>query len=459
MITPFDYIERKLFWLCVALIPFSSTKFLLPLGELSTDASSQVALLGSLFFLVAAMFKSKVPVIKNYWILAFLLWSIISGFYNYSEILQHSFKGKIGWVKYVTQFAMFFFFSVPILHFLLNNISKYSSVTIEKKARNILMFVFYFSSFYAAIEILVGIYHIGSLHKVYNILNILILKYKSQSWNLGRISGITQEPPFLAMYLIFISPWAFTEIIKRTTLLKYIPLGLIFMAAFYSGSRTAFIIISLQFLVFVLLSFKKKKYSFKMVELIGIIFFISVLGILLARKQIETKVVKTVTSVTNEKQTNKHKVSNITRWGTQKAAIKTFEESPVFGVGLGQQAYFLIKNYDKQDIKKSWELQYYIDPAKKLWPPGYSMFTRLLSELGFLGPIIFFGFNFFLILKLYKTFKQKNTDDTLLHLILLIGLSGFIINYLQFDSFRLTGYWLYVAWAIYLIHKKPVINA
>jgi len=457
VITPLNYPIRKFFYLTLLLIPFSSTKAFLPLGELKNDIAIQVGLFG--FFLYALnKFYSKTNKLEypsiNRFIIFLLAWFILCSFINIPTVFTSSFKGKSGIGRLISQNGIFFTYSVLILMFFYEQIRNHSSESLFYKLNKYLNIIFWFSSVYAFVEIGYGIYHLNFLEPIYNFLNTIIFKEKSQSWNLGRISGVTQEPPFLAMYLVFVSPWIFYKILERKGILKYLETTGLAIVIYFAGSRTGFIIISIQFLCFVIMAFYKDYYKVKLFEIVLISTMLFFVVFVIIGKDIDNKIESVYKSVTTTNKSNKHNISNITRWGTQKASIKIFKENPIFGVGLGQQPYFLIHNYDPIDVKMSWELRYYKDPKKELWPPGYSMFTRLLAETGFIGAFVFYLFNFLIIVKIIKKYLKDKNEYTPIILVLSVGLIGFYINSFQFDSFRLIGYWFYIAWVYVILNKK-----
>lgn len=457
MISPLNYPIRKIFWLALLLIPFTSTKAFLPLGELKNDIAIQITLFGFCIYFINQLSEKKIffpiePIYK--WLYVFLVWIMISSLANFPEISSSIFKGKAGIGRVISQSGIFIVFSFFCVKYFSFNIKFYSNEELLNRLNNIILIVFYATSIYAFTEICYGINGISIFGPIYDFFNVIIFKESSQSWNFGRISGVTQEPPFLAMYLVFVSPWIFYQILLQKSYLKYIPLLILFITMYYAGSRTALLINTFQFVLFLILSFYNKKLKIKVLEifLIGTI-LISSIGIAFGYKIFESAT-KFAKSLTDNKKENIHNVSNITRWGTQKAALKIFYENKLFGVGIGQQGYYLIKNYDPEDVKLSWELRENIDPKGKFWPPGFSMLTRLLSETGLIGAFLFFGFNIHILYLMYKKYKNEMNSDGTITIIILTALCGYFINFFQFDSFRLLGYWFYIAWAIHWLNTK-----
>jgi O-antigen ligase len=166
------------------------------------------------------------------------------------------------------------------------------------------------------------------------------------------------------------------------------------------------------------------------------------------------RVEQNISTITDKSKANKSQISNITRWGSQRASLKVFQSNPVFGVGIGQQGFHMINYYTPEELIIDYELRDYKNTNNPIWPPGYSMLTRLLAETGLIGALLFFGFNIMLLIKLYQQMQTISLEYKAYYIIVFVGLIGFVINYLQFDSFRLIGYWLYVALAYTFIQNK-----
>jgi hypothetical protein len=333
-------------------------------------------------------------------------------------------------------------------------IKQYDLHTLFKTLEKIIIGVFTFSTIYALVEIAYGIYGLHFVKGLFVFLTDLIFKEFVNAWNLNRIAGVTQEPPFLAMYLIFVAPWIFWLFLKWNGIKKYIGLFFLFYTIIYAASRTGYVVLSIQFIVFLALAIKYKLYPYKIVEfaiivLVGIMMLALLKGPVLI-DEIENK----LSSITDKSKANKSQISNITRWGSQRASLSVFKTKPILGVGIGQQGFHTTQYFTSEELKINYELRSYKDNNSPIWPPGYSMFTRLLAETGLIGMLLFFGFNIVLIYLVYQKLQTTSNEYLAYHIIVLVGLVGFLINYLQFDSFRLIGYWLYVAMAYCFLQNQ-----
>ena len=99
--------------------------------------------------------------------------------------------------------------------------------------------------------------------------------------------------------------------------------------------------------------------------------------------------------------------------------------------------------YSKEDYKNSYEIRFWSDDKQLTWPPGFSIYTRLLAETGFVGLILFLMFLITILRYSYRCLKMVyNSKLKVLALVLFVCNISFAINFMQFDSFRLVSFWL-----------------
>ena len=70
------------------------------------------------------------------------------------------------------------------------------------------------------------------------------------------------------------------------------------------------------------------------------------------------------------------------------------------------------------------------------------MYTRLLAETGIIGFAIFTFLMFLILYQTITSVKLRSQKEKTLSIVLLISFIGFMINWLQFDSFRMYGFWI-----------------
>ncbi|MBF9254969.1 O-antigen ligase family protein [Pontibacter sp. 172403-2] len=273
----------------------------------------------------------------------------------------------------------------------------------------------------------------------------------------GRIRSITPEPPFLTLYLVFAVPWLLSYFLTQPGKLfrNCFLLLSILVLVYFSGSRSGLVIISLQVILFFALQVKRRITGRKFKKAIYLSpFILAALAIMLYVSS--DKIIERIKSISVSEDSNLQE-SSISRWSTQEAALEIALDNPVFGVGFGQQGFYFPAYYSIWSYNNSYEIRNWANTNLPIWPPGFSMFTRLAAETGFFTAFFFFAINLLLALKLFlirKRFKAQSFVLTILATISLITIVGYIFVYLQWDSFRLTGYWLALSLSIILIKNE-----
>ena len=453
----FRDLYEKLFYLIILSLPFTYIPGASFLGELKQDLAAHILIVCIFIFIAHTIVSMKLIMIRDLSFKLFIIlfiWIFISFLFNYNTILDNYFKQRSGLNRFLSQnivFILSVFLSSLFFYYI--HIKK-SIFTIFYTIRKYVLHSFYFVFIYAFVEYLYGIHHVTALQPIYEFFNLITFRPTDGLfiWALGRITSVAHEPPFLAMYLLFASPWFLSYIFTENSLKKFIPAALTLILSFLCGSRAALIIISFQYFLYFLLTMKFRSLHPTILRTIKLGSFFLTIVLVLTGGSVKVKLDKQIDTFEISKE-NEHNVSNLTRWGTQAAALKTFLHHPFFGVGFGQQSYYNIKNYPQWALS-SYEIKlYYTNPNDPTWPPGYSLFTRLLAELGIVGFSLFFLANFLLFLRMYIIMKKIKREYKVVCITLIVLLAGFNLNALQFDSFRLIGYWLTLAIFYIFIHK------
>ena len=85
--------------------------------------------------------------------------------------------------------------------------------------------------FYGFIETLISFFGFAFLNPIldlFDYLPFIEVSYHAE----GRISSVSYEPPFLAIYLITIAGWMFSYILTSSSKLRYIPTVLVLILTF-----------------------------------------------------------------------------------------------------------------------------------------------------------------------------------------------------------------------------------
>jgi O-antigen ligase len=247
----------------------------------------------------------------------------------------------------------------------------------------------------------------------------------------------------------------FSYILTNKGMLKYIPTAVVLILTYFSGSRTALIVVVFQLLVFLSIVLSKQQrvraigYSIVTVLALTTLVFIS------NGDKIVRDVEKKIESL-DFRGNLKTNISNKSRFGIQYANFVVFTQNPIVGVGFGQQGYFARNHYPSWAVRDNFEFKnLYLDKTNPMFPPGYNMYIRLLAETGIIGFLLFIYLLYIVVHFTKKRIKEStNQVDKTIGIILLISFSGFILNWLQLDTFRMYGFWLSLAILIKLSKKQ-----
>lgn len=441
-------------FLGVFLIPFNSWSGLDVLGEFSRDSSTIFLLIGFLLLVVLSIFKLKIHIpFKNpIFILLVLvhLWFFCTFLFNFGNIIDYELKGITGVNRFIRQFGALiissFFFSLTYY----NTFLRYDIWRIFLILRKVFFYSFIFVSIYALLEIGYVKFNFSSLEVLLNLFDYFPFVDVWLDTTNSRISSITHEPPAFSSYLMTVSAWMFSYIITNKSSAKYIPGLLVVAFAFFSDSRSGIVIISIQFLLFLYFLAVRKKYNIYFIR----IFSVLILGIailsLFKGKVISNYFYDKATSFSvNER--NTHSISNRSRFGIQYTLGLLFLENPISGVGLGQQAYESVNLYPKWATENNHEFELkYLNKNVDDFPPGYNLYLRLLAETGVIGFLLFLLFLFSILYVSLFIHKKHSDDKSIISLVIFISMIGFIINWIQIDTFRVFGFWINLSLLFYL---------
>lgn len=437
-----------LFVLGLFFLPFNEYEGISVLGEYKSEASALFFVLAFLLISFYSVYTCKIYLpYKNklFGILVlFLLFCFVSIILNFYNIVGFRFKQTSGIIRFIRQYFSIMLSTLIFFQVYWFVIKDKSITEIILLIRKIFSISFAFVCFYGFIETLISYFGFSFLKSFLNLFDYL--PFIEVSYHIeGRISSISYEPPFLAIYLITIAGWMFSYILTSKHKHKYIPTLLIMLLTFFSGSRTALIVVTIQFSIF--LSYLYKYYGYKERILsflkysIIAVFSLGVFAGIRFHKAIEEKV-ESLDFLGNIKSN----VSNRSRLGIQYTSLLIFTENPIFGVGFGQQAYVARSLYPGWVKKDNYEFRiFYSNQREKSFPPGYNLYTRLLAELGISGFIIFAYLQILMVKEARRLIKFQNKDFKILGIILLVTTIGLFINWMQIDTFRIYGVWLSLA--------------
>ena len=435
--------------------PFNQYEGISALGEFRSEAAVVFFIPAFLLILVYSLFTKKIyfPVGNKLYIIVLLLlvWCLFSFIFNFYDINSYFFKQTKGVDRFIRQFFSLILSVVLFFQIYWFVLKDKTVVEILYLIRKIFTYSLILVSIYGFVEILIsflGFSFLIPLMDLFSYLPFLEPRLHVQ----GRISSVAYEPPFLAIYLITIAGWMFSYIFTNNGYKKYIPSIVIVVLTFFSGSRTALIVVFIQvlfFLFFLFFYFNKKRMILNFVK----ISFISIItiGAFSGHKIYDAihEKVESLDFIGNLKSN----VSNKSRLGIQYTSLLLFSENPIVGVGFGQQAYEARGRYPYWSTLNNYEYElFYNNKKEKSFPPGYNIYTRILAEIGLIGFLIFIYLQLSMLKEAKRLIKLKDENTKILGLAIYISLIGLFINWLQIDSFRIYGVW--VSLAILIITSK-----
>ena len=447
-----------LFLLGVFFIPFNSYEGISFLGEYRKDAAIIFFLFSFLFFAIDSAFKRKIRLPQNniffQILLLFVGWLILTTVFNGYTVSQNYMKQTSGLSRFIRQF-----FSLLIALFLFittyNLAWKYSLKAVFLLLRKWFLYSFVFVTIYGVLETFVVYFRVEELKPVLLLFDYVPFVDVFLDFKFNRISSVAYEPPFLAIYLITIAGWMFSYILTSKGVKKYIPTIALFFLMFFSGSRTALIVVLLQFIVFLAAIFTvSKKYRLIIQRLLILISTIFLLLFIFNGKKVYNAIETKIESL-SFKENLSDNISNKSRFGIQYTSLLIFLENPILGVGFGQQGYHARNKYPKWATSNNYEFElFYLNDNIKSFPPGYNIYTRLLAETGIIGFLIFISFIVLIFYQCNKLIKHRTDIEKVIPIVLLVSFVGFAVNWLQFDSFRVYGFWICFAILIRQLQNK-----
>lgn len=461
LIINFDKLYRILFSIGLFLFAFNQMELLPFLGEYVREFGAIFFFLGFTLLCIEICLTGKIsfPYQNKLLQLIFLFYIIviICTIINLDTVINNYFKRITGISRFIRQYVSI---SIPLFVFAPLFWRVFSKYTIEKSfyfIRKIFYYSLLFCSFYAFWEILYSYFHIYFAKYILDLFSFFpLLKVMNHS---GRISSFTYEPPALAIYLITISGWMLSYIYtEKTWIKKSIPTLLILILTFFSGSRTALLVITALIFLFITYLFITGYYRKEIMVISSSFFLISCLTLTVNSGKIVELINEKIESL-NFKANLKSNVSNQTRFGMIQAMKETIKDNPIFGVGYGQHVYHSRFHYPRWAKTNNWEFEILYENKKDpSFPPSYNLYLRLLAETGIVGLISWLAVIIYSLTLAYKFTKNNNPIISITAISILFSLIGLYINWFQIDTFRMYGFWLCIVILIKMSEEYKSIN-
>ena len=384
-------------------------------------------------------------------IFVFLVITVISCLFNAQSILNNSFKGRSGINKLILQFMVIIF--MVLVLYTSEIIIKIRNIKL-KNLRKYIMYSLIPVLIYGFLELL-NMSKILDLSWILNKISYLIHTYSRGEFYVKGIRSVTGEVSYFAMYSSFALPWIasyiFTEkITKNKICYSIITMSLLVLMVF-SKSRTSYIIIITQifmFVIFLMICNTNIKYKITVIRstAICIMIFIVINSTVLSAVGGDINSVKSfsikgvVTSLLDS-----NNMSNIARVGLQGAALNIAIKNPILGTGLGQYGFHVKGNLSEKALT-SLEVQNWMNPEIDIWPPAFSLYSRMVAEQGFVGGIFWIVFLLYLVIKLLK--KVRKCKDDILGIALLVSFIGVLISWWNADTYGQLSFWILLPFVI-----------
>ncbi len=444
----------------IILIPFNNLPYLNNvLKELSYFASSYIVLILMVVFLYNVIRDRDIKEYTDkifYVFLIFIGWGLISGIFNFSSIINNTFKGRTGLKRFIFQFPLisFSFIAAYILFYFI----KKKNIDIYKIRRYIFISAI-ITATYSIFEVLYLLNILDTSFILKRVSSVIQLYSRGEVYIRG-VRSITAEASYFSMYAAFVFPWLFSYIYterKIVNKLLFSGFNLYFiMLVFLSRSRIGLAVFGLEFFILILSIFIiKKNKEYKIISLTIIVSLI--LLVLLvnnvyykdnAYENTATKI--SISSLINSLK-DPNNLSNVSRFSLQDGAISMGIENPLTGVGIGQFGFHITKHIN-QDAYRSFEITKWLDVNQlQYWPTVFSLHARIIGELGFIG----FGIWIVMwIMALFRLIKKYIKEKDVMTLAILVSTIGALISGMNSDTFINYPLWIMLSLVVVVCNKK-----
>lgn len=446
------------FLLALALLalPFNGLPQLVPLFGGMTEGAFYVFAAGIAAWLAAALVGRRVWVPAGTVSIimgAFLLWAVLSGLVNGSDIVAADFKGREGMEKYVNQLFVLGFGVLATLF--VYNVYRARPGDFFARVRRFLLLSFLVAGAYSVVEIA---FLLGSDAARGALESINVFIHGSPDMYYGRLRSVSGEASWFAMYCSVVVAWVMSYAFSsRRGVMAWVALaGYLFLLVILSFSRLMYFTIALQAVLFFLLLAGRPGVSAARLGLVvaSIVGFLAVGASLAGSEALANRTLLEVfTSIASTDNS-----SNVIRFGSQTAALRMAAAHPLFGVGFGQYGFHMA-DYLPQWAWSNPEIQQYLSPYEGTpWPPVHGMYTRIAAEMGYGGLLLWLALWTAVFVDCFRRFLARSRasgEVDLPGVCVLVSIAGVVASGLNQDTFWFMGYWLVLGLALAYAHWEP----
>jgi hypothetical protein len=269
----------------------------------------------------------------------------------------------------------------------------------------------------------------------------------------GRIQSVTYEASNFGMFAIFTLPWLWALANQYRSTLRRIACWTLFLnllaLSFLSGRTSLVGVLPILLLIpylRLLLTARRATFHTLYYVLMGSYLLLSIAP-LFAIAMFQDDIAAAAISSGN--------LSNVSRFGTMAIQINEFLLNPVFGIGMGQypfQVTQLIPSW-----ANTWEFQKWITDPDASFFPSFSLYSRMVAELGVVGYAIWLYFCTLLLGKVVGSahgFWHRYRAFPYIGAAILCGFFGLQFSGWAIASYKIPYIWLVLGFAVAYI-KSP----
>lgn len=437
-------IETAVLAFVIILMPFNDVPIKNSIfGELSSEGAFYPLLILIILYFFKMARTGKIHILKNTAfnvMMIYLLWILISGAFNYGDIVSNFTKGRTGTEKYLLQLFVYIFclIAANIVYLTVknNNISLYD-------IRKYILFSFIIAGAYSIFEILKlnnMVFANSIINKLDSFIRSKDITQPIYSEGYGRLRSVSGESSWYSMYAAFIFPWLFSYLFeKKHKILSSIMFFYFLIMIYYTKSRTGYFIITIEFILILIFVFRTKSKKKIANALVILMIFCTIFGVVFQFNDVGNKTIGVFNSIFNSSNSDSY-YSNLARFNSQKAAIKMGISSPIFGIGFGQYGFYMPQYIDSTALSLSNELEIWASSDEDTpWAPVHALYPRIIGETGFIGLFIWLYFCIYTLLKINELLKIQRNSITF---VLIISFIGVLLAFFNIDSFRFFPFWV-----------------
>ncbi|WP_462392766.1 O-antigen ligase family protein [Mitsuokella multacida] len=449
--TSYERFNYFLISLGLILLPFDDFQ-LIHFGGISTSFSLYPLFFGlGIWMIRLILFHGRVllPKEKSFYFLgAFYLAAILSYVANIQDIFINVFKGQYATDRLIMQIAsLTLTLLVPLYVY---NTLKIPTEKIINWFFKCLLISFLLAGTYSSFEI-GAFFGSGIAENIRTILDTIIHANTEDGYGL-RLRSVCSEASSFGEYCAVLFPWLIGAIITKRKKWFYLALFVyLILLNVLSLSRTAYAVFAIQTVVciFVYRKYYKQIITFAILASIAVIFFMIQGGSVFDNINV-IDILSTIVFFEGTTQ----EMSNLTRLGSQVAALNIFMDYPILGVGYGMYGFYAPDYYPNWAFLSAEILPRASNIPGSPFPPVHSLIARLLAETGAIGIFFWLGFIISVLWAAYRLYRYKRYEyKGIEHINIFISLLGVGIASLKSDSMYSPFLWICVG-VLWLYNRR-----